>query len=51
MCATCMMGAATAATGATGARIWLRAHLSPRALRIVTPLLIVAALLAASVAL
>jgi hypothetical protein len=55
MCAQCVMGAATAAAGATGIRAWLAtrriAWLTPRRLRVVTISLIVAGLAAASVGL
>jgi hypothetical protein len=55
MCAQCVMGAATAAAGATGIRAWLAARsfgwLTPLRLRVVTIFLITAALVAASVGL
>lgn len=55
MCVQCMMGAMTAGAGATGARSFLAAHrpewMSARALRAVTILLVIAALLASTVVL
>jgi hypothetical protein len=55
VCAQCVMGAATAAAGATGIRAWLATRripwLAPRRMRLVTVSLIVAALVAASVGL
>ncbi len=53
MCANCMMGAMTAAAGATGLRAWLAAKgfawLTPKRLRAVTFLLGGVALLGSSV--
>jgi hypothetical protein len=55
MCAQCMMGAATAAAGATGMRAWLAARgfswLTPARMRAITIALIAIALVAASVGL
>jgi hypothetical protein len=55
MCAQCMMGAATAAAGATGMRAWLAARgfawMTPARMRAVTIALIAIALVAASVGL
>ena len=53
MCAQCVMGAATAAPGATGIRAWLAtrgfAWLTPRRMRLATISLIPVGLLGASV--
>ena len=55
MCAQCVMGAATAAAGATGMRAWLAARgfswMTPARMRAVTVALIAVALVAASVGL
>jgi hypothetical protein len=55
MCAQCMMGAATAAAGATGMRAWLAARgfswMTPARLRAVTVALVLVALVAASIGL
>jgi hypothetical protein len=55
MCAQCMMGAATAAAGATGMRAWLAARgfswMTPARMRAITIALIAIALVAASVGL
>lgn len=49
MCAQCMVGAITAAVGATGARSLLAARLrDPRVIRALTAALLVIAVLAAS---
>jgi hypothetical protein len=53
MCAACMMGATTAAAGASGMRAWLRARgfswLTPRRMRVLTIALLAGALVVASV--
>jgi hypothetical protein len=53
MCAQCMMGATTAAAGATGIRAWLGtrsyAWLTPRRMRFATVSLLGAGLIGASV--
>jgi hypothetical protein len=55
MCAQCMMGAATAAAGATGIRAWLATRgftwVTPRRLRAITIVLVAAALVLASIGL
>lgn len=48
MCATCMTGAATAATGVLGVRVWLASRLSARALRRASAVLVALGLLAAA---
>ncbi|HEX4345628.1 MAG TPA: hypothetical protein VHZ31_08710 [Solirubrobacteraceae bacterium] len=52
MCMQCMMGAMSAGATASGTRAWLAARfpalLTPRRMRFVTPLLLVAGLLVAS---
>jgi hypothetical protein len=55
MCTQCVMGAATAAAGATGMRAWLAsrrfAWMTPRRMRLASASLIAVALLAASLGL